>query len=218
MKKLLLLLFSIFLSLQVFSQASIRENVPELIERAQGMFQDDPSSSEGRKYLRIALESEPGNEEVNYLLAKSHLNDAPSQYVLNYIGKAIQADPTNMEYRWIRVQSLMAQMKMLQGTRLEMIDETFQDLDFLIAKESDIGKAYLIKAYLYDDLGDEWKFKVAKEASNQVSNYKTANAYYQKSLDAFHKSVGINVKYQEGLDSKAIEFKMKQTNSKLAEF
>lgn len=216
MKKLLLLLF-IFLGFHGFAQQPDRNDVPELVNQAKMMLEEDASSAEGRKYLRIALESEPMNEEVNYLLAKSHLTAGPSQYVENYINQAISQNPENTEYRWIHVQTLMGQMNMLHGTRLKMIDETFKDLDFLIAQDSDIGKAYLIKAYLYNDLGDEWKFKSVEDAALKVSNYKTAVTYYQQALEAFQKAVKIDAKYKDSLDTRAIEFKMNQINSKIAQ-
>lgn len=181
------------------------------------MFQEDPSSSEGRKYLRIALESEPTNEQVNYLLAKSHLNDAPSHYVLNYINKSIQVDPSNLEYRWIRVQSLMAQKNMFSGVRLEMIDQAFTDVDYLIAKDSDPAKAYLIKAYLYNDLGDEWKFKKVEENENQLANFKKANSYYKEALDSFNKSVSIDTSYKDKFDPLAIDFKINEINKKITQ-
>ncbi|MCH4824281.1 hypothetical protein ML462_13985 [Gramella lutea] len=213
MKKLLVLAFVLF-SFQVFAQ---QVDVQELIQRAEVKLQEDPASSEARKYLRIALESEPMHEQANYLLAKSHLTEGPSHYVTGYIDKAIEAAPQNTAYRWIRVQALMGQMNMFSGVRTKMIDKAQADLDFLVEKNDNKGKAFLLKGILYNELGDEWKYKLADEQSEKETNYKTAKAYYQKALDYIDKAVSIDKKYSAMVDTRAIEFKMSQLNNKIAQ-
>ena len=216
MKKLLLLLF-IFLSFHVFAQQPNCEEVPELIHQAKIKLQEDASSSEARKYLRIALESEPMNEEVNYLLAKSHLNDAPSHYVLNYINKALASNPNKIAYRWIRVQTLMAEMKMLSGIRTELVDQALEDLNFLIAQESEPGKAYLLKGSLYNQLGDDFQYKRTDQANEEMIFYKTAINYYKDALDSVKMAVNLNESNSNKIDTRAIEFKISKINDKISQ-
>jgi hypothetical protein len=219
MKKLLLIIF-LATAGTLFAQADLPENTPALINEAQYLLKEDPTSLEGRKLLRIALESEPNNEQANYLLANSHLTAGASHIVKGYISKAITANPENIDYRWIR-----ARCNLTSAASMEDFAQAIRDLQFMAENGAGTAKVYANLALAERELAREWKYKTvpanktwtddkSKQETIATTNLKEALTHYEKAKAAATKAIELEPEYSAKISVQGIEQEIETLNNK----
>ena len=119
-----------------------------------GALKLDPDNAEAERLLKkcadgeineamATLRQEPGNkfalgvlsryepqypsEELYYRLAKGYSQQNTGAVITKYISKAIESNPNNEEYRWIRFRSFMD-----GNTSIEDYERAIADLEYLI--------------------------------------------------------------------------------------
>lgn len=210
MKKLLLIIF-LATAGSLFAQADLRENTPALINEAQYLLSEDPASLEARKLLRIALETEPNNEQANYLLAKSHLTAGGSHIVKGYINKAITANPENIDYRWIRVRC-----NLTSNATMEDFEQATRDLEYMADNGAGTAKVFANLALAERELAREWKYKdvpgnkgYTDDNSNQeataTNNLKEALTHFEKARAAATRAIEMEPEYAAKISVQGIE-------------
>lgn len=178
MKKLLLLLFITF-SLGSFAQGNLSNNPAVLLAEAKDYSrQYSINNTQVTMRLDKILELDPDNATANYLRAQSHMEARGYANARKNIDKAIQANPANLEYRWVRVKALLVGSASAEDFALAA-----RDLNFMANNGKAIGKVYANLVVAETELahllkGDE--------------NYTAALEHYSKAANAHKKYLEVN--------------------------
>jgi hypothetical protein len=125
----------------------------------------------------VSTTEEYNTEEANYLLAKANLENGVSHIVKKYISKAIELNPNNMDYRWIRVRC-----NMIMNASSDSYKQAVSDLNFMIAGGTQTAKVYSTLARAEYELANSIYRYTNVETNNSYTDTKTAENNQRKAI------------------------------------
>lgn len=164
------------------------------LAQAKELLQQDPKSYKARGILQELLKEDPESEELNYLIAKLDLERmGGNEYSLAHIAKAIQQNPDNTEYRWIRARSLMVG----EPSREDM-ELASRDLNYMAENGAGTAKVYANIALTEKLLAQDWK---AENINKTVAHLENAKLAASKAID-------LEPEYAEKVDFEGIQLEL----------
>lgn len=191
MKKILLLIVFVSIGISSFAQfgslVKSRNNTSETqninVSRPAAIEKKEPVKDESYYYDRV--------KETMKRTGGFH------PLVKDDISKAIELNPTNTEYRWIR-----ARANLNTHSKEAEFNQAIDDLNKMVELGDGTGKVYGFLGIAYEELGKD--IVVGKKAqknegfSDDNSVYvKEQIGYYQEAINAFEKSKEANIKASE---------------------
>lgn len=178
---------------------------------SKAVLKENPNDFSATRTLEKLLKKQPNDEEMNYLVANSYLQDSPSHIVQKYISKAIKANPGNLDYRWIRVRC-----KMMSYSNLDDYELAVQDLNFMITNGAKSAKIYAYLSAAEREMGDAWRYKAVsqnngwkddngKQVSEKKQNETKALEHYKKAKEAADIAVKMKQSYAHKLRISSID-------------
>lgn len=178
----------------------------------------EPDNYKATQTLERLLKKSPDDEEMNYLVANSYLQNRPSHLVEKYISKAIKANPTNIEYRWMRLRC-----SLMSNASLDDYELAESDLKTMIENGAKSAKIYAYLSEAERQIGKEWKYKnVSSNNSWSDDNTKQTKEkadYNKKALEHFNKAkkaadtaIELEPKYKTHLHISSIDDSIKELN------
>jgi tetratricopeptide (TPR) repeat protein len=131
--------------------------------------------------------------------------------VLENIEKAIELNPDNVDYRWIRARCLMN-----KRTQEIAVIRAIEDINFMLSKGESSAKVYNLLALAYSELGEKYRLKKAKKSGGfsdddtdyvktQTGYYNEAITNYEKAINAYNKMIEIKPDTSESVVYKVRE-------------
>lgn len=125
----------------------------------------------------VSTDEEYNTEEANYLLAKANLENGVSHIVKKYISKAIDLNPNNMDYRWIRVRC-----NMVFNASTDFFKEATSDLNYMIANGVTSAKIYSALAIAEYELASSIYRFTRVETNDSFTDSKTSENNQRKAI------------------------------------
>ncbi|HIB37963.1 hypothetical protein [Mesonia sp.] len=171
-------------ALVAFTFSLNAQSTAKLVEAEQRMQKYSDDDILAVKNIDEVLNEDPTNEKANYLRALAHLEGGGYRYATKRITKAIEQNPTNIEYRWIRIKSLMN-----SHSEIEQWQMAVNDLNFLLNKEDRKAKVLANLSFAEMQLADSWMNSLLEDKEiNALKHYKLA-------LEAGDKAVNLDDNY-----------------------
>ena len=188
---------------------------------AKAALKRDILDGKGKDVLSGIIISHPeyDTEEVNYLLAKANLEDGASHIVKKYIEKAISFNPTNIDYRWIRVRC-----SMIMGASSASYKQAVSDLNFMIENGIKTATVYSNLGLAEYELGsailrftevkpnDSYTDDTSSEKGQRKSIIEQTILHYNNSKKNYQKGLEIN---KEGFKENV--FRIKEIDKEMPE-
>lgn len=186
--------------------------------KARQLLTERPDNSEGKRLAEELVAKYPKDEEFNYLLAKAYMVDRPNHIAKSYISAAIEANPTNPEYRWIRVRC-----NMLSSSRLEDFQVACDDLNSMIQNGAESAKVYANLSEAEFHLANQWKRKPvmsntgwqdenSQQKFEESEKTKYVVLHLENARSAAHKAIDMDEAYKGDLT-----YRIESINKELAE-
>lgn len=175
---------------------------------------EDPDNYSATKTLEKLLRDIPNDEELNYLIAKSYLEASPSHVVEKHISKSIEANPSNIEYRWIRVRC-----NTKSNSNLDDYEISAKDLKYMLSKGAKSAKVYAYLSTVEKEIANNWFYKnvsknngwtdaKSKQNKEKQQNEKEALKHYRLALEAGNKALAMDKGYKNSINLPEIESKI----------
>lgn len=181
-------------------------------------FQKNNSDVSAITTLSDVMNSDPsfGDEKINYEVAVALLERGDYKKINEFISRAINFNPTNMDYRWIRVRS-----NMTSSSHKKEFEQAIEDMEFMKANGANTGRVNQNLGLAYQLLGDLWfRTHVPESRSytdddteyiNQVkANYTKALKCYNKANENFQSAADIDNELAEDM-----RYRIKDVNKKI---
>lgn len=216
MKRILfaLLLFTGFISFAQFGGLGKKKEAP----KTSGGFQTAPKTE---------IPEEEKTDVYYYNLAQREIEyrGGYNSLVKENIEKAIELNPDNTEYRWIR-----ALCNMTSKTQEPKLIAAVEDINFIRSKGESSSKLYNALALAHSELGEIYRLKKAKQNSGfsddnsayikeQTEYYNEAISHYEKAIVAYNKMVEIKPDTAESVNYKIrdVENYIKEIREKISQ-
>jgi hypothetical protein len=208
------------------------------LEEIKFILSENNNSYQALPILKDLINKNPNSEELNYLMAKMYFLHNNFGEVPKHIDIAINSDPGNLEYRWIRGKSLAL------GTSLfKDLKKSVRDLKFLMEKSGKTAKSLFLISIAQYKIAKNFQLASFHNDHNKLNftdNYDSTKAkkkeslqnavkYYEYSKTAYNDYKVIsnykNVEYQvtnsdigmSSYDPENIDRNIEEINKKISE-
>ena len=193
-------------------------------DKAIQILNEDSTSFKAQEYLTDLLSKKPNDEELNYLLAKISIDRSGGNHIAaKYISNAIQINPSNIEYRWIRFRSTPVHNRIEESLQLAK-----RDLEYIIENGKDNSKVNYYLGTVNNGLGDYWFYKPLSvdfsyndsfddQENEEKSNKIKALEYYKIAKLNFENSIEIEPRMKDKVQMKLLLNRIDEINITLTQ-
>lgn len=177
-------------------------------DKAYEAFKKNNNNVSAISTLSSVMNSNPdlGDEEINYEVAKALLERRAYSQTNEFISRAIIFNPSNLDYRWMRVRT-----NLTSSSNKKEFEQAVEDLEFMKENGANTRKVNQNLGLAYTKLGELWEQTYVEENNSYTddnssyinqkkANYKKAIQYYDKAIAAYQAAVNLDPSIEENVN------------------